>query len=148
MKGAKDEDSRKLPHNKIKKIMQANKEIGKIQSSTPLVIGQALELFLQDITRLASNAALANGDSKITPSHVKAGITGLLDGGAENLERFGFLREAVAKIPDLKIEEVPKGGSAKTAGSAHPHALYTGACDALGEPVGQTRRKGKARDKG
>jgi len=30
MKGSKDDDSRKLPSNKIKKIMQANKEIGKI----------------------------------------------------------------------------------------------------------------------
>ena len=49
------ESSTKLPLNRIKKIMQANKEIGKIQSNTPLVIAQALELFLADITRLASN---------------------------------------------------------------------------------------------
>lgn len=141
----KEEDSRKLPQNKIKKIMQANKEIGKIQSNTPIVIGQALELFLQDVTRLASNAAVANGDSRITPSHVKAGLTGLIDGGAENLERFAFLRDAISKIPDLKVEEGTKG---PCKASAHPHALYTGACDDLVEPAGKTRRKGKAKDKG
>ena len=47
----------KLPLNRIKKIMQANKEIGKIQSSTPLVIAKALELFLEDLTKTASSIA-------------------------------------------------------------------------------------------
>lgn len=102
---------------------------------------------MQDVTRLASNAALANGDSKITPSHIKAGITGLLDGGAENLERFAFLRDSVSKIPDLKVEEGTKGPCKASAGG-HPHALYTGACDDLIEPAVKSRRKAKARDKG
>lgn len=144
----KAEEGCKLPLNRIKKIMQANKEVGKIQSNTPLVIGQALELFLADVTKLASQAALANGDSKITPSHIKAGITGLFQPGDESLERFAFLKDAVAKVPDLKVEEVPaaKGGSTKIALAVHPHALYTGACDELAEPA--TRRKAKAKEKG
>jgi hypothetical protein len=52
---------------------------------------------------------MANGDSKITPSHVKAGILGLFQPaeGGENLERFVFLKDAVAKVPDLKVDENP-----------------------------------------
>lgn len=34
---------------KIKKIMQSNKEIGKISQTTPFVIAKALELFLEDL---------------------------------------------------------------------------------------------------
>lgn len=91
----------KLPLNRIKKIMQANKEIGKIQSNTPLVIAQALELFIEDVTRLASQAAIKNQDTKVTPSHIK-----LVINNAE-AEHFHFLKEAVAKVPDLKLTPMP-----------------------------------------
>lgn len=40
----------KLPLNRIKKIMQANREIGKIQTGTPQLIAWALEAFLEDLT--------------------------------------------------------------------------------------------------
>lgn len=50
--------------------MQTNKEIGKIQSTTPLFIAKALELFLEDISKLAADAALNNMDNKIQPCHV------------------------------------------------------------------------------
>lgn len=61
----------KLPLNRIKKIMQANKEIGKIQSTTPQLIAWALEGFLEDITRKAAELSTLNQDSKVTPSHIK-----------------------------------------------------------------------------
>ncbi len=37
--------------------MQTNKEIGKIQSTTPLFIAKALEFFLEDVTKLAAECA-------------------------------------------------------------------------------------------
>lgn len=36
----------KIPVNRIKKIMQANKEIGKIQQNTPYLLANALEMFI------------------------------------------------------------------------------------------------------
>lgn len=50
--------------------MQTNKEIGKIQSSTPMFIAKALELFIEDITKLSAECSLNNKDGKIHPSHM------------------------------------------------------------------------------
>eukprot|EP00347_Sterkiella_histriomuscorum_P006959 403350783 len=87
----------KLPLNRIKKIMQTNKEIGKIQSSTPMFIAKALELFIEDITKLSADCALHNNDSKIQPSHIKSVV--------ERNEKFGFLRGSVDKVADLVLIE-------------------------------------------
>jgi len=54
----------------VKKIMQTNKEIGKIQSSTPVFITKALEFFIEDLTKLAVDCTNQNQDSKVTPSHM------------------------------------------------------------------------------
>lgn len=80
--------------------MQANKEIGKIQNTTPTLIGRALELFLEEITKLSAHVALTNNDSKITPSHIKAALS---TNGDNKLEKFTFLKEAMSKIPDFKV---------------------------------------------
>ena len=50
--------------------MQSNKEIGKIQNSTPLFIAKALEMFIEDVTKLSCEEAKKYGDSKINPSHM------------------------------------------------------------------------------
>lgn len=44
----------KISLAKIKKIMQANKEIGKIAHTTPLAIARSLEFFLEDIVELSA----------------------------------------------------------------------------------------------
>eukprot|EP00350_Pseudokeronopsis_sp_OXSARD2_P000686 CAMPEP_0170541218 /NCGR_PEP_ID=MMETSP0211-20121228/1010_1 /TAXON_ID=311385 /ORGANISM="Pseudokeronopsis sp., Strain OXSARD2" /LENGTH=67 /DNA_ID=CAMNT_0010843867 /DNA_START=32 /DNA_END=235 /DNA_ORIENTATION=- len=67
--------------------MQMNKEIGKIQNNTPLIIAKALELFVEDITKLSSDEAQKYGDSKVNPSHIKEVV-------AQN-EKFAFLGELV-----------------------------------------------------
>ena len=94
-----------LPLNRIKRIMQSNKEIGKIKASTPLVIAKALELFIADITASASQIAIKNGDSKVAPGHVRAVIDGK---GAQ--QYFAFLKEAVSKVPDMKVNNDASAG--------------------------------------
>ena len=47
----------KLPLNRIKKIMQSNKEVGKIQKATPHLMSLALEYFVEDLC--AKSAQLA-----------------------------------------------------------------------------------------
>ena len=43
----------KVPLNRIKKIMQSNKDIGKIQKGTPQLVAWALEGFVEEITKKA-----------------------------------------------------------------------------------------------
>ena len=75
----------KLPLNRIKKIMQANKEIGKIQQPTPQLIAWALEAFVEDISMKSYKLAEDNKDPKITPSHIKEII-------AREPKSFSFLK--------------------------------------------------------
>lgn len=65
-----------------------------------MVIARALELFIEDVTLASAKLAQRNNDSKVTPSHIKEVISG--QGAGVHL---GFLREAVAKIPDLVRED-------------------------------------------
>ena len=53
MKNKKNTDC-KISVARVKKMMQANKEIGKIADKTPLAIAKALELFIKDIITLSS----------------------------------------------------------------------------------------------
>ena len=82
--------------------MQANKEIGKIQQNTPFILANALEMFIEDVTKMAAKVALENDDSKITPSHIKHAIA--LHGDERGI---GFLKEAMLKVPDLAIVSQP-----------------------------------------
>ncbi|CDW79069.1 dr1-associated corepressor [Stylonychia lemnae] len=87
--------------------MQTNKEIGKIQSTTPIFIAKALEFFIEDITKLSVECTQKCKDNKITPSHIKEVI--------ESNEKFAFLKETVSKITELdksKKEVTPSSSSA------------------------------------
>ena len=53
MKNRKNTDC-KISVARIKKMMQANKEIGKIAEKTPLAIAKALELFVKDVIELST----------------------------------------------------------------------------------------------
>jgi histone H3/H4 len=106
----------KLPLNRIKKIMQANKEIGKIQSTTPQLIAWALEGFIEDITKKAAELCVINQDAKVTPSHIKEVVL------REHLS-LGFLKTNLASVPDFEINyrlpaktqaEIQKGCKRKT----------------------------------
>lgn len=86
--------------------MQANKEIGKIQQNTPYLLANALEMFIEDVTKMAAQVALGNEDSKITPSHIKYAIE------KHGEERgIAFLKEAMLKVPDLVLVPQPVADS-------------------------------------
>ena len=92
----KKRNGEKLPLNRIKKIMQANKEIGKIQQPTPQLIAWALETFIDDITNKSYHLALKNKDNKITPSHLKEVVL-------REPKSFSFLKQNLTGIPDLVL---------------------------------------------
>ena len=96
----------KLPLKRIKSIMQTNKDIGKIQKQTPQLIGWAIEAFIEELTCRAHKISEANGDAKITPSHIKEVIVNGGGGGgskvsAEVKSSYGYLKAGLAGIPDL-----------------------------------------------
>ena len=86
----------KLPLQRIKKLMQANKEIGKIQRTTPYFMAMALEAFVQEITEKSAELSEQNQDTKILPSHIKEIIL-------RNPDSFGFLKGLVSSVPDFEV---------------------------------------------
>ena len=60
----KNKADSKISLARIKKIMQANKEIGKIAQTTPLAIAKSLECFLEDIVDLSSKLVRKHAKGK------------------------------------------------------------------------------------
>jgi hypothetical protein len=92
-----------------------------------------LELFISDLTTSAANIASKNGDSKVTPGHVRAVIDGK---GAQPY--LGFLKEAVSKVPELKVSTNPH-----SAGGLYESADLELAAQAQEANNSGTRRKAK-----
>ncbi|KIZ06617.1 Dr1-associated corepressor [Monoraphidium neglectum] len=95
----------KKPHPlaaRIKRVMQADDEVGKIAQATPFLMERALELFLQHLCERASDVAQQRGAKTVTPSHLKHVVNSdqLLD----------FLKDALASAADLAegVSEAPK----------------------------------------
>ena len=88
----------KFALKRIKTIMQANREIGKIQSQTPQVIAWALEAFIEELTTKSYELSEQNGDPKLTTSHVKAIIL-------KDPKSLGFLKPQLAGVPDLQTRK-------------------------------------------
>ena len=64
----------KLHSARIKKIMQTNPDIPKIQHKTPEYIAKATELFVRELTRLAAAEAENRSNNKILPTHVREAV--------------------------------------------------------------------------
>eukprot|EP00850_Spirogloea_muscicola_P012228 SM000078S22087 [mRNA] locus=s78:302868:304776:- [translate_table: standard] len=82
----------RFPSARIKKIMQADEEVGKIAQATPVGISRALELFLQDLCDKTYRVTQERGSKTVTVAHLKQCI--------ERHSAFDFLRELVTNFPD------------------------------------------------
>ncbi|KAG7609776.1 unnamed protein product [Arabidopsis thaliana] len=83
----------RFPATRIKKIMQTDEEVGKIAMAVPLLVSKALELFLQDLCNHTYDVTLSRGAKTVNAFHLKQCVQ------ATNV--FDFLRDTVAKVPDL-----------------------------------------------
>lgn len=99
-----------FPVARIKRIMQADEDIGKVAQVTPTVVSRALELFM--IKLISAAATQAKGTSQGGPSkgprrvlaqHLKKAIV------AD--EKFDFLNEIVGKVPDAPTKGKKDTGS-------------------------------------
>lgn len=86
----------RFPAARIKKIMQADEEVGKIAMATPVLISKALELFLQDLCNRTYEITLRRGAKTMNSHHLKECV--------RNHSVFDFLRETVSRVPDIDPE--------------------------------------------
>ncbi|KAM7522951.1 hypothetical protein LguiA_012853 [Lonicera macranthoides] len=91
----------RFPAARIKKIMQADEDVGKIAMAVPLLVSKALELFLQDLCDRTYEITLQRGAKTMNSLHLKQCV--------QSFNVFDFLRDIVSKVPDL-------GGSEATTG--------------------------------
>ncbi|XP_058107369.1 uncharacterized protein LOC131250955 [Magnolia sinica] len=83
----------RFPASRIKKIMQADDDVGKIAMAVPLLVSKALELFLQDLCDRTYDITLQRGAKTMSSLHLKQCV--------QRFNVFDFLREIVSKVPDL-----------------------------------------------
>ncbi|CAH2053902.1 unnamed protein product [Thlaspi arvense] len=79
-------------HARIKKIMQADEDVGKIALAVPVLVSKSLELFLQDLCDRTYEITLERGAKTVSSLHLKHCV--------ERYNVFDFLREVVSKVPD------------------------------------------------
>ncbi|KAI9797940.1 MAG: hypothetical protein M1835_005777 [Candelina submexicana] len=82
----------KFPVARIKRIMQADEDVGKVAQVTPVVVSKALELFMISLVCKASQAASERSSKRVTAAHLKQAIA--------KDKRFDFLEEIIAKVAD------------------------------------------------
>lgn len=80
----------KFPTARIKRIMQADEEVGKVAQQTPIAVGKALELFMVQLVSKSADIAKDKGSKRVTASMLKQVV--------ETDEQWDFLREIVGKV--------------------------------------------------
>ncbi|GAA5891996.1 hypothetical protein JCM8208_002963 [Rhodotorula glutinis] len=102
----KKSNQARFPLARIKKMIQADEEVGKVAAATPIVVSKALELFLASLVDACVKDAESRGSKKLTPYGLKRAVntTAMLD----------FCADIVESIPDpLDGEEDEADGPKK-----------------------------------
>jgi histone H3/H4 len=97
----------RFPVARIKKIMQADDDVGKVAQVVPVIISKALELFMQSLVEAAAHQALATGHKRVLPGHLKLAVK------ADT--KFDFLEDHVEKVPD--VPQLAAGAASGAGGS-------------------------------
>lgn len=122
-----------FPVARIKRIMQADEDIGKVAQVTPTVVSRALELFMIKLISAAAHeargpaagsASAGKGPKRVLAQHLKRAVY------AD--DKLDFLQEIVGKVPDA-----PSKAKKEAAGSDSEEA-----------PAKPKRRSKKRKDSG
>ncbi|KAJ5777610.1 hypothetical protein N7520_000856 [Penicillium odoratum] len=90
--GAGIEVKTKFPVARIKRIMQADEDVGKVAQVTPIAVSKALELFMISLVTKAAQEAKDRNSKRVTASHLKQAVA--------KDEVLDFLADIIAKVPD------------------------------------------------
>ncbi|KAI9804090.1 MAG: hypothetical protein M1825_001492 [Sarcosagium campestre] len=82
----------KFPVARIKRIMQADEDVGKVAQVTPVVVSKALEIFMIALVTRAADEAKTRLTKRVTASHLKQAV--------QRDEQYDFLQDIIAKVPD------------------------------------------------
>ncbi|CAG8973007.1 hypothetical protein HYALB_00007855 [Hymenoscyphus albidus] len=85
----------KFPVARIKRIMQADEEVGKVAQVTPVAVSKALELFMIALVGGAAEKAKEKGGKRVTAQHLKQVVLG-------SPEQFDFLADIVARVSEAQ----------------------------------------------
>lgn len=99
----------KFPVARIKRIMQADEDVGKVAQVTPTAVSKALELFMISVVTKAANEAKAVSAKRVTASHLKQAVA--------KDDQFDFLQDIIQKVPDApppkKDDDSEEAGESK-----------------------------------
>ncbi|CAM1502920.1 Fc.00g076960.m01.CDS01 [Cosmosporella sp. VM-42] len=84
----------KFPTARIKRIMQADEEVGKVAQQTPIAVGKALEMFMIQMVSKSAEVAKEKGSKRVTASMLKQVV--------ETDDQWDFLREIVGRVENEK----------------------------------------------
>lgn len=87
----------KFPTARIKRIMQADEEVGKVAQQTPIAVGKALELFMVQLVTKSADVAREKGSKRVTAPMLKHVV--------EADEQWDFLREIVGRVESHDAKE-------------------------------------------
>jgi Dr1-associated corepressor len=93
----------KFPTARIKRIMQADEEVGKVAQQTPIAVGKALELFMIALVTKSADVAKEKNSKRVTAQMLKHVV--------ETDDQWDFLREIVGRVE--QDDKGGKGGRAK-----------------------------------
>ncbi|XP_041131752.1 dr1-associated corepressor [Polyodon spathula] len=94
MPGRKRKYNTRFPPSRIKKIMQKDKEVGKVAAAVPVIISRALEIFLKSLLTQTSQITQSKHTRTMTQAHLRQCI---------NTEKhFDFLKDLAAQLPALQ----------------------------------------------
>jgi histone H3/H4 len=82
----------KFPVARIKRIMQADEDVGKVSQVTPTAVSKALELFMISLVTKAANEAKSKSSKRVTAAHLKQ--------ACERDDQWDFLASIMEKVPD------------------------------------------------
>ncbi|KAI9762234.1 MAG: hypothetical protein M4579_000557 [Chaenotheca gracillima] len=82
----------KFPVARIKRIMQADEDVGKVAQVTPVAVSKALEMFMIDLVTKSAEEAKSRSSKRVTAAHLKSALSRDV--------QFDFLAEIIAKVPD------------------------------------------------
>ncbi|KMU86857.1 DNA polymerase epsilon subunit C [Coccidioides immitis H538.4] len=93
----------KFPVARIKRIMQADEDVGKVAQVTPIAVSKALELFMISLVTKAAQQAKERSSKRVTAMHLKEAIA--------KDEVLDFLADIISKVPDQHTSKKDEDGS-------------------------------------
>ncbi|ORY90235.1 histone-fold-containing protein [Leucosporidium creatinivorum] len=104
-KKGKRSNQARFPVARIKKLIQADEDVGKVAQATPVVVSKALELFLKALVDECVKDARERGSKKVSAYGLKRVV--------QNVPTFDFCADIVAGVPDPISDETGADGEPK-----------------------------------